>query len=232
MAKSPDDRYASMNDVLFALKQCLGNAVQSTGEYRIPDFGELRPEVLTSTTRTLEQLPPANTQNTTASHPVPKPFAQAQKPSSSTAPLIFAGIFALTGVGGFLALSGPLSEDKPVQVVTAAPTSAPAPTTAPAPPPKPATVMVSLRSTPPGAMVLIGDREYGPTPIELEWTGTDAEPGRQVSFRFRRTGFRALTITREVRGDRMQVEASFLDPVGQRKAGGANPTDPNDPSAL
>ncbi|HEY6880176.1 MAG TPA: serine/threonine-protein kinase, partial [Polyangiales bacterium] len=182
MAKSPDDRYASMNDVLFALKQCLGNAVQSTGEYRIPDFGELRPEVLASTTRTLSQVP-ANTQNTTASHAVPKPFAQAQKPSSSAAPLIFAGIFALTGVGGFLALSGPLSEDKPAQVVTSAPAPTPtAPTAAPAPPPKPATVMVSLRSTPPGAMVLIGDREYGPTPIELEWTGVEAEPGRQVSF--------------------------------------------------
>jgi serine/threonine-protein kinase len=230
MAKNPDDRYASMNDVLFALKQCLGHEVQSTGEFRIPDFGDARPEVLQSATPTVNQLP-ANNNLTTSSHMPVQPFAQAQKPSSSAAPLIFAGIFALTGVGGFLALSGPLSEDKPAApVVAAAPVTTAAPTPSPVPQKAPS-VIVTLRSTPPGAMVLIGDREYGPTPIELEWTGAEAEPGRQVNFRFRRTGFRAMTITREVRGDHMQVEASFLDPAQRKPAAAVGPNsefdDPN-----
>jgi serine/threonine protein kinase len=226
MAKNPDDRYASMNDVLFALKQCLGGDVHSTGEYRIPDFPiDPRPEVLASATPTLNQLP-ANSQS------APQPFAQASRPSGSAAPLILAGLFALTGVGGFLALSGPLSEDRPTPGASAAPAPAPA-VVAPVAPPKPASVIVTLRSTPPGAMVLIGDREFGPTPIELEWTGADAAPGREVSFRFRRTGFRAMTITRAITGERLQVEASFIDPV-QRKpmpTNSAAPSEPSEPAA-
>ncbi|HEX5657801.1 MAG TPA: protein kinase [Polyangiales bacterium] len=220
MAKNPDDRYASMNDVLFALKQCLGHEVQSTGEFRIPDFGNLGPEVLASSTPTVNQLP-ANTQHHGTSNSAPQHFAAASKPSGTVWPLIFAFLFALTGIGIFLLLSGVLNEEKPE---TPAVVIAPAATTVATPvpvqaPPKPATVQVTLRSTPPGAMVLIGDREYGPTPVEIEWTGAEAEPGRQVSFRFRRTGFRAMTITREVRGDRMQVEASFLDPAAARRQG-------------
>ncbi|MET0285797.1 MAG: serine/threonine-protein kinase [Polyangiales bacterium] len=232
MAKNPDDRYASMNDVLFALKQCLGHEVQSTGEFRIPDFGDVRPEILASATPTVNQLP-ANQQNITASHPAAQPFASASKQGGTTWPLVFAGLFALTGVGIFLLLSGVLNEEKPeTPVVVAAPattTATPLPT-APPVPAKPASVIVTLRSTPPGAMVLIGDREYGPTPVELEWTGADAEPGRQVSFRFRRTGFRAMTITREVRGERMQVETSFLDPVVPRKGAPAQGSDNSAPA--
>ena len=40
----------------------------------------------------------------------------------------------------------------------------------------------------------------GITPTEVELTGEEADPGREVTFRFRRTGFRALTISRRVRG--------------------------------
>ncbi len=230
MAKNPDDRFASMNDVLFALKQCLGADVQSTGEFRIPDFGDGRPEILASATPTINQLP-ANQQHVSANHPVvSQPFASASKSGGTTWPLVFAGLFALTGIGIFLLLSGVLEHEKPeAPVVVAAPPAAVA-AAAPVPeaPPKPATVLVTLRSTPPGAMVLIGDREYGPTPIEIEWNGADAEQGRQVSFRFRRTGFRAMTLSREVRGDRMQVEASFLDAVAPRK-GAASNADTNSP---
>lgn len=83
-----------------------------------------------------------------------------------------------------------------------------APSTAPA-----ATVLVSLRSTPAGAMVVVGDREYGPTPTQLEWTGAEAQLGREVTFRFQRKGYRDLTVTRQIRGDRLDVEAPPMDPV-------------------
>ena len=215
MAKDPEDRYASMNDVLFGLKQVLGNnssGMTSTGEYRIPEFP---PEQKTGSHTALvsmtpmSQASPANTQTKSV-----RPFAQAAKPASTVAPLLLAGLFALTGVAGFVALSGPLG-DKPLPthtVVAGEPAAATAmqPT---APPPKEKIVLVSLRSVPPGAMVLIGDKEYGPTPTQIEWRGSDAEPGRQVSFRFRRTGYRALMVTREVRGDTLDVQASFMDPI-------------------
>ena len=84
-------------------------------------------------------------------------------------------------------------------------------------------VLVSLRSVPPGAMVLIGDKEFGPTPTQIEFRGVEAEPGRQVTFRFRRTGYRALMVTREVHGDTLDVQASFMDPI-VRKPNTTEPT--------
>jgi len=216
MAKNPEDRYASMNDVLFGLKQVLGNnssGMTSTGEYRIPEFPQ--EHKTGSHTAAVSMTPmsqglPANTQSKSV-----RPFAQAAKPASNVAPLLLAGLFALTGVAGFVALSGPLSGDEPAPTHTVL-VGQPAPTTATPPtaaPPKEKLVLVSLRSVPPGAMVLIGDKEYGPTPTQIEWRGVDAEPGRQVTFRFRRTGYRALMVTREVHGDALDVQASFMDPI-------------------
>jgi eukaryotic-like serine/threonine-protein kinase len=218
MAKKPDDRYASMNDVLFGLKQCLGNnssGMTSTGEYRIPEFPpEQKPDALASMTPTLSQLP-ANTQ--TGRHAAP--FAQAAKPASTVAPLLVAALFGLTGIAGLFALSGSLGDEAPPTPALVSAEPAAVPTAQPtAAAPKQKSVLVSLRSIPPGAMVLIGDREYGPTPTQLEWRGADAEPGRQVTFRFRRTGYRALTVTREVHGDTLDVQASFMDPVVRKSA--------------
>jgi serine/threonine-protein kinase len=75
------------------------------------------------------------------------------------------------------------------------------------------TVLVSLKSTPPGAMVVVGEREYGPTPTQVEWTGSEAAVGREVTFRFQRKGYRDLTVTRQIRSDRLEVEAPPMDPM-------------------
>jgi serine/threonine protein kinase len=75
------------------------------------------------------------------------------------------------------------------------------------------TVLVSLKSTPPGAMVVVGEREYGPTPTQVEWTGPEAATGREVTFRFQRKGYRDLTVTRQIRSDRLEVEAPPMDPM-------------------
>ncbi|MDB4977189.1 MAG: Serine/threonine protein kinase PrkC, regulator of stationary phase [Myxococcaceae bacterium] len=226
MAKNPDDRYLSMNDVLFGLKQVLGTSssgMTSTGEYRIPEFAETK----TGSYQAVVSMTPMTTSGVTTTtmgsqKAVVQPFAQAAKPSNTAAPLFLAAVFGLTGIAGLFALSGPLSEDKkPKAAQTAA--SEPATTTmTTAQPtalaPRAPNVLVTLRSEPAGAMVLIGDREYGPTPTQLEWTGAEAQLGREVTFRFRRTGYRALTVTREVRGDRMAVEVSFMDPIPKRPA--------------
>jgi serine/threonine-protein kinase len=74
-------------------------------------------------------------------------------------------------------------------------------------------VLVSLRSTPAGAMVAVGEREYGPTPTQIEWTGADAQLGREVTFRFYRKGYRDLTVTRQIRGGLLEVDAPPMDPV-------------------
>ena len=218
MAKNPDDRYLSMNDVLFGLKQCLGtnsSGMTSTGEYRIPDFSVTQ----TGSHAAVVSMTPMS--SAAANTQVVQPFAQAAKPSNTAAPLFLAAIFGLTGIAGLFALSGPWGDDKretPAPQVAAASETQPVANTQPtAPAPRAMSVLVSLRSTPPGAMVLVGDREYGPTPTQFEWTGAEAELGREVTFRFRRTGYRALTVTREVRGDRMAVEASFLDAIPRRQ---------------
>jgi hypothetical protein len=196
----------------------------STGEYRIPEFP---PEFKTGSHAAVVTMTPittgspANTQTKSV-----RPFAQAAKPASTVAPLLLAGLFALTGVAGFVALSGPLSEDTPKPAQTTVLSGEPAATTVALPtaaPPKEKVVLVSLRSVPPGAMVLIGDKEYGPTPTQIEWRGADAQPGRQVTFRFRRTGYRALMVTREVHGDALDVQASFMDPL-VRKPSPSEPT--------
>ncbi|MDB4986121.1 MAG: Serine/threonine protein kinase PrkC, regulator of stationary phase, partial [Myxococcaceae bacterium] len=152
-----------------------------------------------------------------------QPFAQAAKPGNTAAPLFLAAVFGLTGIAGLFALSGPFSEEKKTAPVvqaaaSAEPSAAPAATAPSALAPKALSVLVSLRSEPAGAMVLVGDREYGPTPTQLELSGAEAQLGREVTFRFRRTGYRALTVSREVRGDRMAVEVSFLDPIPRRPA--------------
>lgn len=73
-------------------------------------------------------------------------------------------------------------------------------------------LLVQLRSTPPGAMVELEDRVYGTTPVDLEWTGSDATPGRIVTFAFRLDGFRTLYVTRALSGSPMLVSVE-LEPT-------------------
>ena len=73
------------------------------------------------------------------------------------------------------------------------------------------------KSTPPGALVVVGGKEYGPTPTQVEWSGPEAEVGREVTFRFQRKGYRDLTVTRQIRGDRLEVEAPPMDPIPVRR---------------
>jgi serine/threonine-protein kinase len=93
------------------------------------------------------------------------------------------------------------------------------------------TVLVSLKSTPPGAMVAVGEREYGPTPTQVEWTGSEAALGREVTFRFQRKGYRDLTVTRQIRGDRLEVEAPPMDPIPIKRPSREDRTPSAAPSA-
>ena len=76
-----------------------------------------------------------------------------------------------------------------------------------------ARVQVSLRSTPPGAEVFVGDRAYGTTPAEVEWVGEQAAAGREVTIRFVKAGFRPTSVTRTLDGSTSIEVNADLSPI-------------------
>jgi len=248
MAKTLDERYRSMDEVLAALKQASGMSATLSGEHVLGQ-GELSAFNVDGTYSpgaSGQQLagdmlsggtPSAMGANVFAAQVAPLPAP----PKPSKTPLILAIAAAALIFIGFMVTSSPEepapaaavkeeplaaspAEPTPSQPVVAAaeaPTAAPeAPTPAPEAPAPVApigTVLVSLRSTPPGAMVVVGGKEYGPTPTQVEWTGAEATFGREVTFRFQRKGYRDLTVTRQIRNDRLDVEAPPMDPIPVRR---------------
>ncbi len=255
MSKSADARYASMDEMLGALKQIAGMNQPLSGELRtdLADLSrstelplaprvQVRGELLSGGTPSITSLDsatfgplqtlssPSNTQTELSRSPSP---GGAPRPSTKRAPLVIGGLFAAAVLGGVVFFNaGPSSpaqsatakakqlEQAAAELPAAATASAPAAavggTSAQQPStvaPLQGTVLVSLRSTPPGAMVAVGDREYGPTPTQVEWTGEDATFGREVTFRFQRKGFRDLTVTRQIRGDKLEIDAPPMDPI-------------------
>jgi serine/threonine-protein kinase len=90
------------------------------------------------------------------------------------------------------------------------------------PPPAPLRTLVSLRSAPSGATVVVTDArdpegtEYGPTPADVEWSGDDAMRGREVTFVFELRGHHPFSVTRTITGDALDVSAELEAlPVGR-----------------
>jgi hypothetical protein len=73
-------------------------------------------------------------------------------------------------------------------------------------------LLLSLRSNPPGATVRIGAREYGPTPAQVELVGELAVPGQQLELIFERPGYRTVRITRTIEGSSLDVDVR-MSPV-------------------
>ncbi len=85
-----------------------------------------------------------------------------------------------------------------------------------------ATVLVALRSVPTGAMVRIGDRDYGPTPAEVELTGEQARPGTELTLVFTHAGFRDQTETVTVEGTTLEVRTRMARTGGRGAGGGSS----------
>jgi serine/threonine protein kinase len=257
MAKNPEERYGSMDDVLVALKQCAGLAMTMSGEHRVSEHY--------STDLSVDGYNPGSSQVRTQGDllsggtPLGGSLAQSSgmsplggtlgypQPRKSKMPLVLGLVATIAVVGGFFAMNGGSDPAQPATVkaaeqtqvkaaspapelagAVAQPNEAPVVTPTPTPegtptaePTEPgavnASVLVSLRSTPPGATVVVGNKEYGPTPTQVEWTGAEAVFGREVTFRFQRKGYRDLTVTRQIRGDRLEVEAPPMDPIPVRR---------------
>ena len=64
-----------------------------------------------------------------------------------------------------------------------------------------ASVVVDLRSDPPGATVLLGSRALGVTPTQRELVGEDAVRGRELTFTFQKAGYDVQNSVRVVTGE-------------------------------
>ncbi len=212
MAKQPDDRFASMDELLAALKGTAGEAglsVTHSGDLAIT--GEHAAETGQHTTVTITGTPTGTPLSETAAEGADA----APKRRGVGIAVGVAVVLGLAATGGAFVLT---REDaapaapapRPSEPEAAASPDEPVDTAAPEPEPQPVpTAMVSLRSTPPGATVLVGEQEYGPTPADIEWRGEDAERGRQVNFVFQLDGYRDYSVTRVLTSDRIEVEATL-----------------------
>ncbi len=215
MAKSPSDRFASMDAMLEGLKGLASDAgfsvthsveLGTTGEHAIQTGGHT---AVTLTGPTISGTPPAMA---LGSERPPRLEAEGAKRPS---PLVWiagaVALIAVAGAGLAVWMAGEEPDAPSPPVVTARPHAQPStpPETEQVPAEQPRTAMVSLRSTPAGATVRVGERTYGPTPADLEWTGEDAARGRQVTFLFQLDGYRDYSVTRVITGDRLEVEAEL-----------------------
>jgi eukaryotic-like serine/threonine-protein kinase len=255
MAKSPDARYLTMEEVLGALKQVSGLSQTISGELRTTDLADLSRSVelplhppgmrselpsgasITSIdSSTFSKLPsmqsPANAQMSGPSTTSP---LSPSYPSSRRVPIAIGLVVVAVAIGGIFVATGntpsqssqgatakakQMEQRSSEAVKDRGPALSERPSSAtgtqtdtPTPQPAGNTVLVSLRSTPPGAIVVVGDKEYGPTPTQVEWTGDEAALGREITFRFQRKGFRDLTVTRQIRGNTLEIDAPPMDPV-------------------
>jgi serine/threonine-protein kinase len=224
LAKDPAERYPSMNDLLPALREAAGNSLSGNGELSVFETGAYAPPAhVRAVAAAAGSTPSRGSQPSSSFSTGAPPFAQASKGSGSMAPLFLAGLFALTGIGGFIVLSGQFqpagnsapsaATDQPTNLgatpLAAQEPSAPLPSRA---------VLVSLRSTPPGATVTVDGKEYGPTPTHAVFSGSAAELGREVVFLFKRRGFRDVVLTRTLDGTRLDIDSGRMEPATPRRS--------------
>ncbi|MET0342652.1 MAG: protein kinase [Polyangiales bacterium] len=236
MAKSREARFSSMEELLTALKQVSGVPSGASAD-RVSDLSDLSrsvelplgvglPSITAVDTSTFDALPsvvtPHNAQMAAGNGARATPSYRSRR-----VPIAIGLVAVAVAIGGiFVAIddapsptAAPSAKAKQLEPpIAREPTAAAAPAAVPADEPPQAAaplnnVLVSLRSTPPGAMVIVNGKEYGPTPTQVEWTGEEASIGSEITFRFQRRGFRDLTVTRQVRGSTLTIDAPPMDPI-------------------
>lgn len=227
MAKKPSDRHASMDALLTALKEIADPLIN-------PDIsGRIHLNLASSGAFRASDAPPPRESHSTPSAPI---STHPPAPKNRVAMIVGGvSIAVLASVGVFVfqrpvpAPTPPrpsaqgMRGDEATPPVASAPEPEEEEASQPATPPVEAPalrVRVTLRSTPPGAMVTVNaadaaSREYGPTPIDFEWVGSDAEQDREVSFRFELSGHQDMTVIRRITGDTLDVSVE-LDARVQR----------------
>ena len=237
MAKSADDRFASMDELLVALKHVTVEAgLALSGSHEMGMSGEFQVGPAATGSHPAVNIT-GDPLGSTGSGPgaflaggaLRTPGAINVPPSSGVSvapeePKNRTPLYAAGAIAAVLALAGlafTLSGGDPQPVETTVPPVATGPSTAPTTGPSTSTTpptpveppitrtLVSLRSEPPGAMVRVGDQQYGPTPADVEWTGEEAVRGREVTFLFELSGHRDFTVTRTITADSLEVSAAL-----------------------
>ncbi len=224
LSKQPDDRFASMDELLAAMKQLNSSGdlalsgetaglMQTTGSHRaLRQSGDqhvtLTPSgvVATGLGGRASGAPPSGA--TSMAEAAPSTIAP--EAGSARGPLyagIGIGAVLILGLAAYAAMGG--ATTSPTTAVVPPPDTTAPVVVEPPPPPEVLRTFVSLRSTPAGATVEVDGHTYGPTPTDVEWTGDDAERGREVSFVFRLAGHRDYTVLRTVTSDSLEVETSL-----------------------
>jgi serine/threonine protein kinase len=216
MAKDPDQRFHSMDEVLASLKRIGGGAFNQTmtgletGEFRalsdpLSKSGsgpQLSPPSISSGAQAASGYSFGMGEPGSLSSPLSMPSASPSSnlmsqpaPRSPSKGGVFVtavvGAFAITGVIGYVALH-PVGA-RGAAAPAAAPTGVTAPVASEAPrPAAPSLVKVRINTEPEGATVKEDGVELcGSTPCDILYKGSDADPSREHKLTFTRQGYRA-----------------------------------------
>jgi len=233
LRKDPEERFGSMNDFILALKQASGamgnplsasSSISMSGEFDLSGVQRMPQTpsggVVVTGTPADGFAAPGSVSGIGAAPVVDVDVEEPKKGKGGLVLLLLA--VAVMGAGLFFFLNSkgsedPVAENDPATGTQTATENAPETepevetgTEAEQPPePEPARCTVTLRSTPPGAEVFVGDRSYGSTPASVVWVGAAAEAGREVTFRFALEGHVDASVTRTVQGETLEVEAEL-----------------------
>ena len=217
LEKSPDQRFSTVEQLYEAFKAAITHtmSVTPTGPWLISQTQPIAPAEPASVG---DDIPTATSEGLSDVS-----IVEPRQQRRLWVPLLFA--LAVAGLAGALALS----DDAPPETTSpvgarAAPAAEveveppPAPEPAPEPEPEPAplrTVRLQLHTDPPGAMAIIHERLYGPTPAEIELAGDEYAEGQSLTVRFQKEGYRDHTSTLRIDAESLQVEAT-LEPFSRR----------------
>ena len=231
LEKDANNRYSDMNELVAALKSAsgqLGSPLNTSGNYALSgafDLSGMRATPGITPNGTPGQGFPSASPSSgfaTASGSLPgleRDFDVEEQKGGSGKWIALLLVLALGGGAAAAVLS---SSDPNVATGTPAPTGQTTgnPTTPPEAGEQPignptggetaiapgeeaplASVVVDLRSDPPGATVLLGSRALGVTPTQRELVGEDAQRGRELTFTFQKAGYDVQNSVRIVTGE-------------------------------
>lgn len=204
LAKRPEQRFASMDELLGALKGGSASAAFSATqslELGLTDGSLDAPPTLTQATVRQEREPLG------ALAPVD---VEAKTRRGPLAVIAVLGALVVFGGAAFAALLGRDDATPPIAQATMNAEARVEPPVEAAI--APAVTRVALRSVPPGAIVRVGAHEHGPTPADIELAGDRAARGDQVTFVFQLADHREYSVTRVIAGERLEILAE-LEPI-------------------